>query len=76
MLNSVRKSTAPTPASAPASANVNEIVRFTSMPMIAAASGSCDVARIAFPCFVVFTSQLSSTSTGAVTSTTKNWSQE
>ena len=63
------------PASAPASMNVNVIVRLTLMPMIAAASGSCEVARIAFPCRVDLTSQLRTTSTGAVTSTTKNSSQ-
>ena len=42
----------------PASANVNEIVRLTLMPIIAAASGSCEVARIAFPCLVDLTSQV------------------
>jgi len=54
-------------ASAPARTNVNEIVRLTSMPMIAAASGSCEVARIDFPWRVDRTSQESRTSTGAVT---------
>ena len=33
--------------------NVNEIVRLTSMPIIAAASLSCAVARIALPCRVL-----------------------
>ena len=60
------------PASAPASAKVNVIVRLTLMPMIAAASGSCDVARMALPWRVDFTSHVKSRSTGTVTSTTKN----
>jgi hypothetical protein len=54
---------------------VNEIVRLTSMPIIAAASLSCAVARIALPCLVYWTSHMSSTSTGTVTSTTKRRSQ-
>ena len=40
------------PASAPAIMNVNEIVRLTLMPIIALASMSCAVARIALPCRV------------------------
>ena len=47
----------PTPASPPASANVNEIVRVTLTPTIAAASWSCAAARIALPCRVARTSQ-------------------
>ena len=54
------------PASPPASANVNEIVRLTLMPIIAAASGSCEVARIALPCLVDLTSHVSASSTGIV----------
>ena len=46
------KMTPAAPASAPATRNVNEIVRLTSMPIIAAASLSWAVARIAFPRFV------------------------
>ncbi len=38
--------------------NVSEIVRFTLMPMIAAACLSCAVARIALPCLVLDTNQL------------------
>ena len=38
--------------------NVNEIVRLTLMPIIAAASWSWAVARIALPCFVERTSQV------------------
>ena len=52
---------------------MNEIVRLTFTPMIAAASGSCDVARIALPCRVDLTSQLSRSRTGMVTSTAKSW---
>ena len=54
--------------------NVNEIVRLTLMPIIAAASRSCAVARIAFPCFVRSTSHMSAKSTGNVTRTTMNFS--
>ena len=52
------------PASAPASRNVTEIVRFTSMPIIADASVSWAVARIAFPCFVELTNHESTSSSG------------
>ena len=52
------------PASEPASRNVTEIVRLTSMPIIAEASVSCETARIAFPCFVERTNQESTTSSG------------
>jgi hypothetical protein len=51
---------------------VNEIVRLTLMPIIAEASVSWAVARIALPCRVLFTSQVRSTSTGSVTSTTNS----
>ena len=60
------------PARPPAMRNVNEIVRLTSMPIIAAASLSCAVARIALPCRVYWTSHTSSTSTGTVTRTTNS----
>ena len=46
------------PASAPARRNVTEIVRLTSMPIIAEASVSCATARIALPGFVVRTNQV------------------
>ena len=52
------------PASAPASRNVTEIVRLTSIPIIAEASVSCATARIAFPCFVDRTNHDSTISTG------------
>ena len=45
------------PASEPASRNVTEIVRLTSMPIIAEASVSWATARIALPCFVERTNQ-------------------
>ena len=45
-------------------ANVTEIVRFTLIPIIADASVSWATARIAFPCFVSRTNQLSRISTG------------
>ena len=45
---------------------MNEIVRFTLMPIIAAASGSCDVARIAFPCRVERTIQVRKSRSGIV----------
>ena len=70
-----RRSRPPTPASAPAMRNVNEIVRLTSMPIIAAASLSWAVARIALPCRVYWTSHTSTISTGTVTRTTISWSQ-
>ena len=54
------------PASEPASRNVTEIVRFTSIPIIAEASVSCDTARIAFPCFVELTNHERTTSSGIV----------
>ena len=54
------------PARAPAIANATEIVRFTLIPIIADASVSCATARIAFPCFVDRTNQLSMIRTGIV----------
>ena len=45
---------------------MNEIVRFTLIPIIADASVSCETARIAFPCFVERTNQLSRIRTGIV----------
>ena len=47
-------------------ANATEIVRFTLIPIIAEASVSCATARIAFPCFVELTNQLSRIRTGIV----------
>ena len=70
MLNWRRKRSPPAPASAPASAKVKEIVRLTLMPIIAEASRSCDVARIALPWRVEVTSHVSATSTGTVMRTT------
>src|SRR3954471_24831654 len=59
-----------TPASAPAIRNVNEIVRFTLMPIIAAASWSCAVARIALPWRVFWTSQMRRNRIGNVVTAT------
>ena len=44
--------------------NVNVIVLLTLIPIIAAASLSWATARIAFPCFVFWTSQTSGTASG------------
>ena len=44
--------------------NVTEIVRFTSMPIIAEASLSWATARIALPCLVDRTNHVSTRSTG------------
>ena len=52
------------PASDPARRNVTEIVRFTSMPIIAEASVSWETARIALPCFVERTNQERPTRSG------------
>ena len=60
----------------PAIANVIEIVRLTSMPIIAAASLSWATARIAFPCFVDVTNQVRSASTGSVITTIASLFQE
>ena len=54
--------------------NVKEIVRLTLMPIIAAASRSCAVARIALPCRVRCTSHISASSTGTVIITTISFS--
>ena len=54
--------------------NVNEIVRLTSMPIIAAASRSCAVARIALPCRVRCTSHINASNTGTVIRTTMSFS--
>ena len=43
---------------------MTEIVRFTSIPIIADASRSCATARIALPCFVCRTNQVRSRSSG------------
>jgi hypothetical protein len=51
----------PIAASAEPMTKVNEMVRFVSMPIISAASRSCEVARIALPMRVPFTIQVSST---------------
>ena len=51
---------------------MNEIVRLTLIPIIAAASRSCAVARIAFPCRVRCTSHMSAKSTGTVNRMTMN----
>ena len=60
-----RKYTRPaTAASDPARKKVTEIVRLTLMPIIADASVSWATARIAFPCRVELTNQLSATSVG------------
>jgi len=67
MLNWSRNSIPPTAASDPPSANVIEIVRFTLIPIIAEASRSWAVARIAFPCLVDLTIQVRMSSTGMVT---------
>ena len=55
---------------------MTEIVRFTSMPIIAEASVSWATARIAFPCFVDVTNQESSARTGSVITTTASLFQE
>ena len=47
--------------------NVIAIVRLMSTPIRPAASGSWAVARIALPCFVLPTNQLSANSSGIVT---------
>ena len=62
------------PARPPAIRNVNEIVRLTLMPIIAAASLSCAVARIALPWRVRCTSQSRRSRTGAVTTRTISFS--
>ncbi len=54
--------------------NVKEIVRLTSIPIIAAASRSCAVARIALPCRVYCTSHIRSSRTGIVMTTTISFS--
>ena len=62
-----RKNTRPaTAASDPARKKVTEIVRLTSMPIIADASVSWATARIAFPCRVELTNQLRTTSVGTM----------
>ncbi|HET8811703.1 MAG TPA: hypothetical protein VFM67_03830 [Gaiella sp.] len=45
---------------------MTEIVRFTLMPIIAEASVSWETARIAFPCRVYPTNQLSTTRAGTM----------
>ena len=50
----------------PSSKTVNAIVRSTSMPIIAAASRSCAVARIALPRRVRWTRKVSPARTGTV----------
>jgi hypothetical protein len=72
MLNWRRKSIPATAASDPASANVTEIVRLTLIPIIAAASRSCAIARIPFPCRVCDTNHVSASSAGTVISRTMN----
>ena len=52
--------------------NVNEIVRLTSIPIIAAASLSWAVARIALPWRVYRTSQTRPSRTGTVTTRTNS----
>ena len=54
---------------------MNEIVPLTLIPIIAAASWSWAVARIAFPCFVRWTSHISIASTGSVATPTISWYQ-
>ena len=68
----VTYSTPAAPASAPPSANVNAIVRLTSMPISRAASVSWAVARIALPWRVLRTTSTSASSTGMVISTTSS----
>src|SRR5215208_4570741 len=76
MLNWSRYTIAADPASAPAIANVIEIVRLTLMPIIAEASVSWATARIAFPCFVERTNQVSRISTGIVITSAASLFQE
>ena len=64
------------PASDPARRNVTEIVRFTSMPIIAEASVSWETARIAFPCFVERTNQERPTRSGITMINTEALLQE
>ena len=53
--------------------NVNEIVRLTLIPIIAAASWSWATARIPLPCFVDLTSQVRMSRTGMVVRMTTSW---
>src|SRR5256885_16162717 len=66
MLTSTRKRRPATAASEPATAKVIEIVRLTLIPIMAAASRSCAVARIDFPWRGEVTDPVRGVSTGKV----------